>query len=138
MLMVCAVLLGGCPDWTGVEVRDARVASNMAAMTLEATQSTAELLYLAEQRFVVDKAQTEEGMTKELLAQRVAVVRQRWAALKELFPKARSAQSKLAALLEQDTVGASIAALAIVTELTGLQAQIAEGVAQARSRLEGM
>lgn len=139
LLLVCALslVLAGCPDWIGIDARDARIASNAAAMTLEAMQSTAELLYFVEQKAVVEAAKAQPGMTQEELAKRVEAIRAKWKPLKELFPKARAVQSKLAAALKVDTVGATLEALALVAQLTALQEQIASGVAEARARMEG-
>lgn len=133
LVVLCSAFLTGCPDWTGIEARDARVAVNAAAMTLEATQTTAELLYYAEQRFIVDRGAAEPGMTKDELAKRVAALREKWKPLKELFPKAREAHQRLAAAIDQNDL---LAIAAGVAELAGLQNQIAAGVADARQRIQ--
>jgi hypothetical protein len=125
----------GAANLDDVIVRDARTVNNTAALSIEAAQSTAELLYRAEQLAVVERESAKPGATKETVRTAVEKVRSQWAPVKELFRRAREAQARLAVLLRAGA--AAVEVVAAVGEMTALQTEIAKTLSEARSRLGG-
>tara|TARA_Y100000034_G_scaffold67010_1_gene80860 strand:+ start:869 stop:1312 length:444 start_codon:yes stop_codon:yes gene_type:complete len=116
-----------------LNVRDARLTSNIAAMTLAATQTTAELLYEFEQRMVIEKALKEEGMTKTEIRNRIEVLRARWVHLRGLFKQARAIYAEMSRAFAD---GANVLEVAtIATQYTRKELQIAAELDAARERL---
>lgn len=132
ILLATAVPACG-PSMHDVIVRDATVAHNTAALSLEAAQSTAELLYRAEQVLVMERAAKEPGATKESVRGAVERARADWKPVKEAFEKARTAQAALAQAIKagQDMtrIGAALG------ELIAQQNAIASALNAARTRI---
>lgn len=126
--------LSGCgfASLKDLDARDARLTNNIAATTLEATITTAELLYEMEQRIVKENALKEEGMTKTVLRSRLKKVREEWKTVWELVDDVRGAQAKLASALE---AGEAIAGSAAAIEYAAKQAKLAEAIREARHRV---
>lgn len=137
LLVLLAFVLSGCGWLTDSDllVRDARIVANTAAMTLAASQSTAELLYDAEQRLEVERSANEPGITKDEIRRRVEVIRRRWEPVKALFADARLAHAALATALDEGRPPQEVAPLA--AKYAGLETQIASVLDEARKRLMG-
>lgn len=131
-LLICG--LTGCPfvNLADLDIRDARLTNNIAAMTLEASITTAELLYELEQRIVMEAALKEEGMTKTILRDRIEAVRAMWAPVWQVVDEVRGAQAKLAAAMEAEE---TLAATAAAIEYAAKQANFGVAISSARERV---
>lgn len=130
---VLALSLGACgPSLNDVVLRDAYVANNTAALSLEAAQGTAELLYRSEQLVALERAAKAPGATKDTVAAAVARVRDDWKPIKEAFERARQTQAALAQALK---AGADIAKVgALLADMVESQRIVAQGLNEARKR----
>lgn len=132
--LVAATALPACgPSMHEVVVRDATVAHNTAALSLEAAQSTAALLYRTEQVLVMERAAKAPGATRETVREAVERVRADWRPVQEAFDRARKAQAALAqAIRAGDDMGRIADALG---ELITHQTAAAAAVNAARARI---
>lgn len=134
--LALVVLLVGCgvPS-EEVIIRDATVAANAAALSIESAQSAAEALYQTEQELVLYSASKQMGATKESVRLAVEAVRKRWEPVKELFTQARDLHSKLAlAVNTADTMNIG----QLSADLARVQNQIVTAMAEARGRIGGI
>lgn len=129
-----ALSLGACgPSLNDVVLRDAYVANNTSALSLEAAQGTAELLYRAEQLVALERAAKAPGATKETVATAVDRVRDDWQPIKAAFERARQTQAALAQALR---AGADIAKVgSLLADMVESQRIIAQGLNEARKRV---
>lgn len=135
ILLLLSFALAGCGAFAklkDLDARDAKLTSNIAAMTLESTITVAELLYEAEQRIAIQVALKEEGITKTIIRDRLDNIRAQWIPVWTLVDETRALQSKLAAALEQ---GNELAAVANAIEFTAKEATLSQAVATARKRV---
>lgn len=134
LLIAFLACLSGCgiPSFQDLDVRDARMTNNVAAMTLEATVTTAELLYELEQRLVIANALKEEGVTKTIIRRRLEAVRTLWSPVWSMVDRAREAQGKMAAALE---LGEGLAASAAAIEYAAAEAGLGAAIKDARTRV---
>lgn len=138
VFLLCAA--PGCPfaSLSDLQVRDARITNNVAAMTLEATIVTAELLFELEQRMLVEAAVKEEGITKSVIRGRLKQLRAAWDPVWQIINETRAVQSKLAAALEAgDDVAAVLVAAEYVSQRTELSAAIAAVHKRIKEKTDG-
>lgn len=119
----------GCgASMNDVALRDARVVSDAAAMSLETAQAAAELLYKAEQLREVDRAKTKEEAHAA-----VATVRAKWVPVKASFERARELHASLTKLIR---AGAEVSAIvAKASELAAVQSELARAIRDTRERM---
>lgn len=136
-IMFASCSTSGCSAATTQDIvlRDATLSSNTNAALIEAMQSTALVMYRAEQEVQVSIA-INKGETKDQAKSRVAIVRAQWAPVWDAFAKARLVHATLASLLASVSPGAS-AVQAAVNEAAQRMVELQAYMAAARSRAEG-
>lgn len=140
-LFVAAFAFGGhvgCGGATTADVvlRDATLSANTTAAIIEAMQSTALVMYRAEQEQQLAVA-VQKGETQDQARSRVAIVRLQWAPVWEAFAKARSVHQTLATMLAAASAPSPAAVQAAVTEANQRMLELQAYMAAARARAGG-
>ena len=112
IVLVVMLVVSGCVSEAQPALRDARLAANTAVLVVETAQSSAELLYAAQQREALDRARVQPGATEESVMAAVVVVREKWKPTIQLFADIRETHKKLVKALEVGNNAIVIAQLA--------------------------
>ena len=124
IVLVVMLVVSGCVSEAQPALRDARLAANTAVLVVETAQSSAELLYAAQQREALDRARVQPGATEESVMAAVVVVREKWKPTIQLFADIRETHKKLVKALEVGNNAIVIAQLA--QELWKQQSMLSE------------
>lgn len=115
----------GCATSKGAIQDGVVVGLNSTALTIEASQTTAELLYKAHQALLVEKAKREQPLpTQSVVMGRLEAVRTRWDPVWDMFAKLREAHGRAISFIDANAGLDKI--LSAANELSRLQATVAD------------